>query len=420
MPEDLKATNDPYDIGLPEFRVESRNENSSGDYLYVLIPRNRPSECPECHSTTLHIHRDAKRKVKDLPVFGHRTGLLIKGKAYRCTNCKAIIRPEYPSIDGHMTIRLKEQIKNESINMPFAQLGKLYDFSDTKIKELFKEHIQDLRKDYVLTMPQVLGIDEVHFQHNYYCLFVDVNKETGHIIEMTESRSKETVKNILKSMAEPERLRLVTIDMWRPYREAVATLFPNIPIVIDRFHVIKELLKVLERIRKGISSKIKEQKERASLKNNRFLILTSCEDLTEVQYKRIQELFEDYPQFETPYLLKEAFRSIYATAKTKTEAEKMYKKWCESCYEENITEFDGFMATVSNWHDEIFAYFDLTCDNRANAQTESLNNRIKKIAGEGRGYSFDILRDKAVFMKETTPSCGHFDFNNFDTEESNG
>ena len=198
--------------------------------------------------------------------------------------------------------------------------------------------------------------------------------------------------------------------------DAMAALFPDIPIVIDRFHVIKELLKVLEHIRKGISCKIKEQKERASLKNNRFLILASSENLTEVQYKRIQELFKEYPQFETPYLLKEAFRSIYATAKTKTEAEKMYKEWCESCHEENIMEFDGFMATVSNWHDEIFAYFDLSGDNRTNTQTESLNNRIKEIAGNGRGYSFDILRDKAVFMKETTRPYGHFDFTAFDNE----
>lgn len=417
MTEDLKITNEPSDIGLPEFRVESRKENSNGDYLYVLVPRNRPGECPACHSASLHIHKAAERKVKDLHVFGHRVGLLIKGKAYRCANCGTIIRQEYPSIDGHMTNRLKKEIKESSIQETFAQLSKVYDFSETTIKELFKEKVRELRKNYVLTMPKVLGIDEVHFQHKYYGVFVDVNKENGHIIEMTENRSKETIINVLNSMANPERLRWVTIDMWRPYRDAVASLFPDIPIVIDRFHVIKELLKVLESIRKGLSRKIKEQKERASLKNNRFLILGSSENLSEVQYKRIQELFNDYPQFEVPYLLKESFRSIYATAKSKTEAEKLYKEWCDECHEENITEFDRFMATVDNWHDEIFAYFDLSGDNRTNAQTESLNNRIKEIAGSGRGYSFDILRDKAVFMKETTRQYSHFDFNDFDMEE---
>ena len=183
MAEEKKTIIEPYDIGLPEFRVESRKENSQGDYLYVVIPRNRPSECPECHSSSLHIHRDAERSVKDLPVSGHRVELLIKGKAYRCAECKAIIRPEYPSIDGHLTVRLKEHIKNESINLPFSQLGKLYGFSDTKIKELFKERVQELRKDYLLTMPNILGIDEVHFQHNHYCTFVKISNKTGHIIE---------------------------------------------------------------------------------------------------------------------------------------------------------------------------------------------------------------------------------------------
>ena len=51
---------------------------------------------------------------------------------------------------------------------------------------------------------------------------------------------------------------------------------------------------------------------------------------------------------------------------------------------------------MDNWHIEIFNYFDHP---DTNALTESINNQIKAIYRQGRGYSFEILRARALFVE---------------------
>lgn len=128
-----------------------------------------------------------------------------------------------------------------------------------------------------------------------------------------------------------------------------------------------------------------EKESRVSLKNMRFLFLTGSENLTPRQSKQLDLLLEAYPQFQTPYLLKEAFRNIYQFAESREETEQLYADWVQANADEDCHAFDDFISTVANWHTEIFNYFD---NRYTNAQTESLNNVICEVDRAGRGYTF--------------------------------
>ena len=73
----------------------------------------------------------------------------------------------------------------------------------------------------------------------------------------------------------------------------------------------------------------------------RFLFLTDGENLTPRQSKQLDLLFEAYPQFQTPYLLKEAFRNVYQFAETRVEAEQMFAAWVQANTDEECHVFDG-------------------------------------------------------------------------------
>lgn len=118
--------------------------------------------------------------------------------------------------------------------------------------------------------------------------------------------------------------------------------------------------------------------------------------------------------------MKEAFRDIY-DADTRKEAEEIYEEWREAVIEEahlyeqeeieknpgkyiredgtvirpHYPFFDA-LDTISQWHEEIFAYFD---HRFTNAGTEALNRVIRDIDREGRGYSFRVLRAKALYSQ---------------------
>ena len=68
--------------------------------------------------------------------------------------------------------------------------------------------------------------------------------------------------------------------------DAVIDVLGDVPIVIDKFHIIKELNKALEDIRRT-RRKDMEKESRISLKNMRFLFLTGGENLTPRHLKQL-------------------------------------------------------------------------------------------------------------------------------------
>lgn len=397
------------ELNLPEFDVIDEKTNSDNDYIITLVPNKKEWECPVCGSIHTHIHKENTREVRDLSIQNHRVGLVIKGHRRRCSECRTTFAEEYESIEksSRLTNRLRDEIKRQSIIKPFRELADEYGISTPTVERIFNDYAKELEEGYQPVAPDVLGIDEVHLKKEFRGVFVDVPNRK--VLEMTPNRSKKTVKAMIMSLPDKENITCVTMDMWKPYREAVYETLPGVPVVVDRFHVIKELHKELEAVRRQLRAEVrkkgknennkideKSQEESVSLKNMRYLLLTGSENLSKKQNDMLQEMLKAYPQFETPYLLKEAFRSIY-DCETKEEAEKQYKEWVEENKANNMDCYEGMMDMVDNWHTEIFNFFDQRC---TNATTESLNNVIREVDRQARGYSFEVLRIKMIHRGE--------------------
>ena len=380
------------DINLPEFKVIEQKINADNDYIYTLEPVKTEWVCPTCGSIRTHKHRENNREVRDLNIQGHRVGLKILGYRRRCAECKTTFAEEYDSIEksSRMTKRLREEIQKQSLLKPFRKIADEYGLSTPTIERAFNDYAAELDAEYKPVAPETLGIDEVHLKKEFRGVFVDVDRRK--VIEMTPNRSKKTVIALIKSLPDKENITCVTMDMWKPYREAVYEALPGVPVVVDHFHVIKELHRELETIRRKLRAEATDKKEGISLKNMRYLLLTAAENLSSKQDDLLQRMLAAYPQFETPYLLKEAFRSVY-DCKTKQEAEETYKEWLQEYSENKMTCFDEFIAMVEDWHTEIFNYFDSRC---TNATTESLNTVIREVDRQARGYSFEVLRIKMI------------------------
>ena len=402
------------EVRLPEFDAVARKTKDNGDILYVLRPKERPKACQICGSVAVHVHKTTRRNVADLDMLGHRVGLTVEGKSYRCSDCGNLIRMDYPSLHGRMTARLVEAIQQDALRHTFSDTARRFHTTTTTVKALFEEYADAKLAARPLLAPAVLGIDEVHLEDSYRGVFVAIDKNEGHVLEFTEKRTFASVAETLSSMESPENLQLVTIDMWRPYRDAVRRVFgDDMPVVVDHFHVIKNLTKALDSVRSQICKQIKD-KDRRALKRNRYLLLRNNEDLTVRQGADLAQLLKTFPEFEGVYLLKEAFRDIYASAGSTSEAKAMFSDWKRECERVGDGAYDGFIKTVEAWEDEIFAYFDFPDMARTNAQTESLNRSIRTIARAGRGYSFDVLRKKVLLFRYTYEPEERFSFADFD------
>ena len=392
-----------YYIGLPELKITEKTTDENNYCTYQATVKTSPAECPECGSVHIVKHKKHDRMVRDLNEYEHRVGIIIHGHRYQCKECGNTFGEELKCVDksGRLTKRLIAKIRLECFDKTFKDIADEYGISQPSVKRIFEDYVDELSESYTLYSPQILGIDEVHLHSQYCGVFVDVLGQK--IIEMTENRNKVTVKKFLKSLPENHKIQCVTMDMWQPYKDAVLDVLGDVPIVIDKFHIIRELNRALEDIRKTLRKDM-EKESHVPLKNMRFLFLTGSENLTPRQTKQLDMLLEAYPQFKTPYYLKEAFRNIYQFAETRYEAEQMYVNWLQA--NEDCHVFDGFISTVANWHTEIFNYFD---NRYTNAQTESLSNVIREVDRAGRGYTFPVLRAKILY-RHITAKKGKFTF----------
>ncbi len=378
-----------YNIESNEFRILERHEDEDC-ITYDLEPIETPVVCPTCGFDNIKQNGKNTRRARDLSEHAKRVGLIIHSHRYFCLNCHTSWSLSFKSIDDRakMTRRMHDYICIQALKVPFSHIKDDLDISVPTIKDIFDEHIRLLDSRRKLIAPRVLGLDENYLGNQYRCIYTDI--ENRLILDITEDRKLRTVQNWLFSLPEKERIECVTMDMWGSYKDAVNAELPDVPIIVDKFHVIKALNDNLDKIRKRIRDSLTSA-DRRHVKNNRWLLLKNNEELKDIDRVRLEELLRRFPQFKRPYALKEQFRAIYKLSDRYC-AEAAYKEWKANA--EQMGLYQDFIKTVENWENEIFNYFDYR---QTNAITEALNAACKEISAAGRGYSFDVLRAKILY-----------------------
>jgi transposase len=109
-------------------------------------------------------------------------------------------------------------------------------------------------------------------------------------------------------------------------------VLPDAAIVIDRFHIARMVQNAVEASRKELH-KPTTGKERAMLKNDRFVLLSRTIDLDVFQEATLKSWCRRWPVMEDVYDAKERFLDIWL-AENKNEARYLYSDWKASVPEQ--------------------------------------------------------------------------------------
>ncbi len=182
------------------------------------------------------------------------------------------------------------------------------------------------------------------------------------------------------------------MDFAPAYAKSVSIILPNTLIVIDKFHVIQEINRCLDSVRKDLQNYYRSQGvDIRRFKRARYLFMANWEDLTESGRKTLSQWFKEFHALHDAYLCKESFRDIYANAKTKKHAAFLFGSWINAI--PDFERFEPMKKTMCKRRDHILNYWEAPY---TNAYTESTNNSIKKIEKAGRGYKFETLRERCL------------------------
>lgn len=378
-------------LGLDGVRVTASEEDTHHFHINV-DPVGSLTQCPKCGGRSLYKHDRREVMIRDQAIRGKQVAIYVNRQRWRCQSCGAVAHVPIESIDDNrsMTKRLLAWIRKESLRRTFAQVAEEVGVVEGTVRHIFREYASELEKTVRFEAPQMMGIDEIHILKKPRCVIGNIAENT--IVDILPTRTKDAVTKYLYSLEGRDQVRYATLDMWRPYRDAIELVMPQATIVVDKFHVVRMANDALEKVRKKHRAML-EPKVRRQLVGDRFTLLKRPGTLKDKEQLILSGWLRNFPLLSDAYTAKEAFFDIYE-AETRHEAERRYEAWRNSIPESIAAEFSDVVRAVDNWHPYVFAYHD---HRLTNAFSESVNNLIRLMNRLGRGYSFDALRAKILF-----------------------
>ena len=122
-------------------------------------------------------------------------------------------------------------------------------------------------------------------------------------------------RNVLSTKA----IRFVSIDMWAPYYQAAQGHLPHAKVVVDRFHIMKQLNTRLTQLRTNYQKQCTPEIQKA-LKGSRWILVRNRAELSSDEEDRLNQILTLCPDLRTLYLLKEEFRTIFEKVECREKA----------------------------------------------------------------------------------------------------
>ena len=227
-----------------------------------------PKCCPKCKCTNKNsndiIKWNWKRncKVKITKVCGFNALLLLDKQRFYCKHCHKTFTASTNFIDYH------KQIANDTnlnIKLELMQKGSERDIA--KRNNVSTNHVNrilhQISEDKLIKnngkLPKIIGIDEFNATKDTKSkmAFIIVNQEQKNIFDINNSRLSIDIEKYFKRYSKHERnkVKFITMDLYKPYYGLMHSLFKNATLISDRFHIVIQVRNALDNTRVKLCTK---------------------------------------------------------------------------------------------------------------------------------------------------------------------
>ncbi|ADL43326.1 transposase IS204/IS1001/IS1096/IS1165 family protein [Caldicellulosiruptor obsidiansis OB47] len=176
----------------------------------------KPHKCPICGSVTSKIHDYRIQRVKDIPIIGKKTYLVLRKRRYVCKKCGKKFFEHVNFLGKHqrMTSRLAAYIISQLSNLSsMKEVARQTNVSAWAVMRLF-DKVSPTQKIEEFSF-EAICIDE--FKGNaggakYQCIVVDPVKKQ--IVEILKDRRQDVLIEYFKKLRDRERVKYFICDMW--------------------------------------------------------------------------------------------------------------------------------------------------------------------------------------------------------------
>jgi transposase len=373
MKEDILAIFNLQGLGRKLEGLEIRDQE-----VVFQFRESRRAKCPHCGRWSRRRHaRGQPRLVYHGVVFGRRVWLGVRNSRYLCRACGKPFTEVNPFV-GPRQRRTKtaekailESLRGRSFKSVQQREGISYGVSSRVLRRCLDPERIAWPKGTI-----ALGIDGHSFRGTRMVNTITDVRSRCPLTILPDSR-KDRLQRFLRDIPSEVRARIreVCIDMDTMLLAAIEQELPDIPVVVDHFHLIQDANRRLDEARK-----IEQDASRREIPKKIFLI--GQEKLSPREKERMANYYRLYPTLKEFHWLKEQLRRFYAL-RSKSAARKRLKDLVEIAHFSDDASMVQWGRSLKRWSEYILNFFDYRT---TNAYTEGIHTKIKMIKRVSFGF----------------------------------
>lgn len=404
-------------IYFDEICLEIKNINNISTKVFHGYLTYNPEYCPNCgcinESSKDIIKWNFRRncKIKMTKVCGFNCLLVLDKQRFFCKHCNKTFTASTNVVKFHkqisndtrtsiiLDLMTKDSEKNISIrnNVSTNSVNRILDdISDDKL-------IKNNGK-----LPTSFGIDEFSATKDTISklAFIIVDQDKRNVFDINNSRLYNDIYKYFSRYQKSERdkVRFITLDLYKPYYKLMHKLFPKAILIPDRFHIVIQIRNALDKTRISLCTKTNPNYNK--LKKYWKLILKNEDDLDKHNKKYSKNFNKEMSQYDivqylinTDDILKYTYNLYQGIIKSINKRDKV--KFINIIHNVDYKKINKYskkaIKTFINFEHYILNAFDYEL---SNGIVEGTNNIIKQLKHNACGYKkFNHLKARIMLIK---------------------
>ena len=357
-------------LGLEDVIVKKVWDEGQEKHIEIELPRRR-HVCPCCGTETDQIHDYRMQKIRDISSFGKNVYLHLRKRRYVCNCCgkrfyeENSFLPRYHRMTSRKNARIIEDFRD---TVSASYIAKKHNISVSTALRYFNLVAYSCKK-----LPEVLSIDEFKGDadgEKYQTILTDPNNRK--IMDILPNRKKSDLIRYFRQFKNRNEVKYFIMDMNPHFREVAEICFPKATIVIDRYHVTRQVIWALERVRKEVQKHLSGEWRRFC-KHSKALLNKPPQKLSDEERQKLRIILGLSTRLEQAYYLKNDFLFLMHSPNSEV-AEELLSDWIVSAENAHLPEFYECTRAIHNWSKYILNSFDVPY---TNGYTEGCNNKTK-------------------------------------------
>lgn len=357
--------------------------------IHLLVkPYKNGGRCPECGRRGVILRKMREvRTWRDIRVCGWAVFFHYCPREIKCPT-HGRIQEEIPWADRYarVTYRLEFLVLVHSQLMTQKAAAEVLRLPRSTFSDILHRSITRLRDGHRIRGLKSIGIDEVSYKkgHKYVTVVYDLDR--SRVVWVGEGKGRDTIDEFFDtrlSRFQRHQIKWACCDMSETYIGAIKDHCPKAKLVLDRFHIVKNLNAAVDEVRKEEWRKVKGDKaQMRALKGLRWLIFRHHSKRSKHDKLVIEALRKGNRRIHRACVLKDEFDHFW-NYKAQWAARRYLKRWGTTALKSRLEPIRKFVHTIREHTENIITFIG---SRLTNAIAEGINRIIGIVRNRASGF----------------------------------